>query len=355
MKKFVIYLFSFIAIILVLCTVTSVFVEELMTPRVQTTSASESKEEQYQMLISMDAVKFTDEGSVFYRIESGTGWDEGDFVTFDQANILGVEDGKYLCNAQSYTKYVLYSSKPIYEGQEVYRMTDTKTHEADILVQIDSDEFLADAFEGETYALVENFGGGSILIRDPSAREYFFGEKVASYFAQFGITVEDSVRLEDFSQFMKNMPLVAALFLCIGIMLIFWAIMLRGIYSHKNLRSIVGAGGMIAFFAIYWLIAKSIELPSALLPERTILDFGHYADRTKLITDTLIRIGDTETMALYENCRLISIVILALAAAAVLAALLMVVIQKREAKAEVVSRRSPAKVKKQKYVGKHYR
>ena len=350
MKKFVIYLFSSIAIVLVLCTVTSVFVEELMTPRVQTTSASESKEEKFSVVMPVDAVKFTDSGSVFYRIEAGTGWDEGDFVVFDQADIRGVEDGRYICSAQQYTKYVLYSSKPIYDGQEIYTMKGTETHEADILVQIDSDEFLAEAFEGDTYTLIENFGGGSILIRDPSAREYFLAEKVTSYFAQYGITVEDSVRLEDFAQLMKNMPLVASLFLSVGIMLIFWALMLRGIYSHKNLKAVIGTGGITVFFAAYWFIAKIIELPSALLPERTILDFGHYAERTKLITDTLIRIGDTETMALYNNCKIFSAVILALAAVAILIALLMVLVQKRE-----IKEKTTVKNKKQKYTGRHYR
>ena len=350
MKKFVIHFFTLIAILLVVCTFTSVFVEEQMTPRVQTTSAREARDGSWNTVMPMDSVKMTDNGMVFYRIEAGTGWDTGDFVTFDNAEIHGVEDGAYLTNAQQYVKYVLYSSKPIYDGQEVYTMKGTQTHEADILVTLKSDENLADAFEGETYSLVENFGGGSILIRDSSAREYFLAEKVTSYFAQYGITVEDSVRLEDFAQLMKNMPLVASLFLSVGIMLIFWALMFRGIYSHKNLKAVIGAGGLLAFFAVYWLIAKSIELPSALLPERTILDFGHYAERTKLITDTLIRIGDTETMALYNNCKIFSAVILALAAVAILIALLMVLVQKRE-----IKEKTTVKNKKQKYAGRHYR
>ena len=330
-----------------------------MTPRVQTVNASESKEEEFSVVMPVDAVKFTDSGSVFYRIESGTGWDEGDFVVFDQADIRGVEDGRYICSAQQYTKYVLYSSKPIYDGQEIYTMKGTETHEADILVQIDSDEFLAEAFEGDTYTLIENFGGGSILIRDPSAREYFLAEKVTSYFAQYGITVEDSVRLEDFAQLMKNMPLVASLFLSVGIMLIFWALMLRGIYSHKNLKAVIGTGGITVFFAAYWSIAKTIELPSALLPERTILDFAHYAEQTELITNTLKAIGDEATMRIYHVNLYLSMAILAVAAAVLLAGLLIVFVHKPDPKLESTSKlikeKAKVKAKAKDYQPRHYR
>ncbi len=333
MKKFVIHLFTLIFIILVVCTFASVFVEEQMTPRVQTTSATEAKEG-HQTVIPIDAVKFTDNGSVFYRIEAGTGWDTGDFVSFDQANIMGVEDGKYLCNAQPYTKYVLYFSKPIYDGQEVFRMTGTESHEADILVILESDEFLSDAFEGETYSLVENFGDGHILIRDKSSREYFFKEKIVSHFEQYGIMVNDAVRLEDFAQLMRNLPLVALLALMLGVMVIFWALFFRGIYGRKLKKTLISIAGEIAAFGVFFLLIKIIELPSALLPERAILDFAHYRQQTELITNTLKTIGDEATMRIYHVNLYLSMAILVLAVVAVLAALAILVIHKRDPKPE---------------------
>ena len=359
MKKFVIHFFTLIAILLVVCTFTSVFVEEQMTPRVQTTSAREAEDGSWNTVMPVDAVKLTDNGMVFYRIETGTGWDTGDFVAFDQAEIRGMEGESYITNAQQYVKYVLYSSKPIYDGQEVYTMKGTETHEADILVLLESDENLSDAFEGEAYSLVENFGEGSILIRDGNSRDYFFEEKVISYFSDFGITVTDAFRLEDFAQLMKNLPLVALLALSLGVMIVFWALFFRGIYGKNMKKTIISLVGEVVAFGAFYVLIKLIELPSALLPERTILDFAHYRQQTEIITNTLKGIGDEATMGLFHRNLWLSVAILAAAAVALLVGLLIVFIhktdQKNEAAPKPVKKKATKRPRAKAYQPRHYR
>ena len=238
-------------------------------------------------------------------------------------------------------------------------MTGTQTHAADILATLESAENLSDAFEGETYSIVENFGGGSILIRDKNSRDYFFKEKIVSYFEQYGLMVKDAVRLEDFAQLMKNLPLVALLALMLGVMVVFWALFFRGIYGKNIKKTLLSIAGEFAAFGAFYMLIKLIELPSALLPERTILDFAHYRQQTEISTNTLKAIGDEATMGLYHRNLWLSVAILAVATVALLAGLLIVFVHKPDPKPEsapkLIKKKAKVKAAKANYQPRHYR
>jgi len=114
-----------------------------------------------------------------------------------------------------------------------------------------------------------------------------------------------------------------------------------------------------AAFGAFYMLIKLIELPSALLPERTILDFAHYRQQTEIITNTLKAIGDEATMGLYHRNLWLSLAILAVAAAALLAGLLIVFIHKPDPKTEStpkpIKKKAKAKSAKANYQPRHYR
>lgn len=272
MKKKVIFLFAFLFWVLAVCTLLALRIEALMTPQVVLV------DEYANMSALPEDCLFTNEtGSHLFTVVEGSGWNSG-------TRTRKVQPEDYLLDGDKIALYtygdpVQYATKQPRDGYLVCVLKFSQ--KANDHWVVCSDETLNAPENTQEIAVEQTFKDAALLAVQgmpspfmPNQAKSTLAEKWDS--PPKGLTVYS---LNDTESFLNALPLLAVLLAFLLVSLILWAYSCRlAKYPQKNKTALLVNGGIAAAcFAALPFLLNGIKLPSSLLPQDNIFDFGHYS------------------------------------------------------------------------------
>lgn len=346
MKRKVLFVFSLVAWVLVVCTLLSFRIEDMMTAQVVTAP----REPYGPTILPMESLFYDETGRHLFEMVEGTGWESG-----TRARELGNQSYSVVENesdeddendntqevsaSPSYNgKLIRFSSRPLRENELVEEVTGRETA-ADTYLAIFPETILE--FDRISNSLkLESRTDTALLLSAPNAAQPFMETRARSqlyqvaelrpYIHPMTATETRVYSLLAVEQFMDNVPRLALLL----VMLLFPVVLWVGTYVLSRKRS--GNKGLICTnLAIAVLDAAyipqlldTIDLPSSLLPIDMIFDFRHYVGEFRQVFDTLKTFEDNQlaqsTLKATENVQQMAYTILL---AGLLLAILVIVIE----------------------------
>lgn len=272
MKKKVIFLFAFLFWVLAVCTLLALRIEALMTPQVALV------DEYANMSALPEDCLFTDEtGPHLFTVVEGSGWNSGTRAREVQPEDYLLDGGKIAL--YTYGAPVQYATKQPRDGYPVCVLKFSQ--KANDHWVVCSDETLNTPENMREIAVEQTFKDAALLAVQgmpspfmPNRAKSTLAEKWDS--PPKGLTVYS---LNDAESFLNALPLLAVLLVSLLVPLILWAYSCRLAKSpRKNKKVLLVNGGIAAAcFAALPLLLNAIKLPSSLLPQDNIFDFGHYS------------------------------------------------------------------------------
>lgn len=280
MKRRVLCVFSLVFWVILVCTLISARVEQLMMPTVE---VKEMEMDAPDLTISADALFHDDTGMHLYRVIRGYGWETG-------LRVYEVPDDEYtlfgdLLEVAGYSTYIMYTTHDPTLGAQVQIREEPPLFMDDTLVAVfpngvpaysvakngmyvetQTDTALLIAAPGADYPFMENL-----------ARTYLQTTKDESYYTQGPDSAFYS--LNDLYWFMGNLLLAALLIAVLFFSVAVWARCCKLSRSAKKNRRPLLVNGILAAIVLggILLILYAVDLPSSLLPRSRITDFAHYA------------------------------------------------------------------------------
>lgn len=302
MKRKVLFVFSLVAWVLVVCTLLSGKIEEQMTAQVVTVSRNPFGAN----ILPLESLFYDETGYHLFEMVEGIGWESGTRARElgnQRYSIVENEDDENdetqeVSASPSYNgKLIRFSPRPLREGELLKELTEQETMDdvylaifPESIPELDS---LPNSFK------LESRTGTALLISNTKAPQPFMEARARSQLYQvtelrpyIHPMAESETRVYSLlavEQFMDNVPRLALLL----VMLLFPVVLWVGTYVLSRKRS--GNKGLICTnLAIAVLDAAyipqlldTIDLPSSLLPTDIIFDFGHYVGEFRQVFDTL--------------------------------------------------------------------
>lgn len=272
MKKKVIFLFAFLFWVLAVCTLLSLRIENLMTPQVALV------DEYANMSALPGDCLFTDEtGPHLFTVVEGSGWSSG-------TRTREVQPEDYLLDEDRIALYtygdpVQYATKQPQDGYPV-RVLKFSQKANDHWVVCSDGTLNAPKNTRET--TVEQTSGDAALLAVQGMPSPFMLNRVKSTLAEKWNSPPERLTiysLNDVESLLSTLPLLAVLLVSLLIPLTLWAYSCRlAKRPRKNRTALLVNGGLAAAcFAVLPLLLNAIKLPSSLLPQDNIFDFGYYS------------------------------------------------------------------------------
>ena len=274
MKKYAIFIFSLLLLLLIICTILSGFVEDWMRPRVVSTTSKTINAEQTE--INNDAIR-TDENGTYVFLLRNLQTDENLlFAQREPVNIYALQDDYAYTDLSDNQKHVLFTTKPILEDGHVLLLKNPEIIEDGYLIRFSEETVITEDILKECgfrdIEIIENYA----IVFDDHALLPFFPEKHTSLFQAKNISVKAIYSLYEVNQFEQAITKL----LCAGIVSMLILVLGGCICYTLNNRRLKSRVLMIILMAVCFLglyiLLQSIEIPSSLLPERQIFDFAHY-------------------------------------------------------------------------------
>ncbi len=278
MKNKVLWAFSMVLFLLISCTFLSLRIEQLMMPQVIKTAPGFSNP-----AVDLDALFVDETGQHLYRIGKGAGWEQGTRAYELKPNDYRIMDGKIYPN-QSGTYVVHYASKQPKDG-EVINILETKETQDDQWLVISSIELppLADLLSDYTVleqsenTLFLSASGAPSPFMQGRARSTLFGKGIA--FVDPNASQCAVYSVNDIEAFLRQLPLLAILAAVFLFTILLWLVSFPYLKRPRKYRKVLllNGGLAVAMLIAMLFLLGAISLPSSLLPQDCVFDFGHYS------------------------------------------------------------------------------
>lgn len=278
MKRRVLCVFSLIFWLIILCTILSARVEQLMMPTVEVEELNMPLPE---TSISADALFYDELGMHLYKTAQGFGWDTGMRVYEYDGFIL--DDGRL--SQLDYGWFILYATRDLRLGEEVLVREEPYLYMDDTWVAIYPNGVPAYSFASDTMtalaqtdtALLVSAPGADYPFMEGRARASIETEKSFDYYMQAPDSAVYS--LNDLYRFMNSILLLALLISLILFSIAIWVRCCKLSRERKKNRRALVRNSILAALVVTGIVLVSqwINLPNSLLPKTRITDFSYYA------------------------------------------------------------------------------
>lgn len=276
MKRRVLCVFILVLWALIVCTFLSIRIEQLMLPQV---TMIKTDDRDPTPNIPLDSLFWDDMGMHLYRAWEGSGWEKGTRVNEESQGDYTV--GADRVDLKFMGSYIRYASNPLRVGDQVVIQTEIE--------QMD-DHWVAVFPEGvpqyevsSEQVVVQDQTDTALLMSVTDAPQPFMEDRAKSFvptvtdeFAIPGEAAGTYYSLLDVQQFMSQVPLLSLLLAIFVFTLILWGYSCTLAKRAGKHRACLIANSGIAVVLLLCIpfILHILELPSSLLPQYHIVDFG---------------------------------------------------------------------------------
>lgn len=259
------------------CTLLSAWVEDLMTPQAVVVRP-EYQKGTGGSVIPKDCLFYGETGSTLYVTYEGTGWEAG--IRAEISTEMYQETKRGLEMSMGNDEYIEYVSKPIQPGDKIKKIKNTRKVPDHWLAMLPKDAPKPEA-AGEGISL-EQESGRNLLISVENCVQPFMENQAQKLLFKGETQLPADLKIysmNDTESLLSALPLLAVLLVSLLVPLILWAYSCRLAKSpRKNKKALLVNGGIAAAcFAALPFLLNVIKLPSSLLPQDNIFDFGHYS------------------------------------------------------------------------------
>ena len=283
MKRRVVSVGILVFWMLLVCTVLSGKIEELMTVQFVPAKAEQmEKDGVFWWALPSDFLIEGENGKGLYRAVKKEGWEEGLRAELTDPSIYQVEGESLLFPGESYDQYLGYASRPVAEG-DLLEICVPRPDGEDVLLIVtrgvsEKSPAIRKQAEEETEEAI-------LIIRE---RYQPFLESQAR--AELGISDDSRIySLEELKGLFQSLPVLAGMGILLVLSILLWCHSFRMLKELRNnrLRIAADAGAGILFFWAFLELTGGLSLPSSLLPMRNILEVRHYIRETGEVLEIL--------------------------------------------------------------------
>lgn len=296
MKKNVLYVFSLLLYILVVCTLVSQKVETEMTTLAEVWEMDFTKFSGKNVEISW-VVLFEGPGDAaynfyLYEVVDGTGWESGlRLQEIPRSSwTLTLPDGIVRMPVDRDYRLVKSASRNPLFGDRVEILK----------IKLGNDRYLAiytkeltDELSLPSSAEVAAQSSNALLLNMTNVSTPFLEHRARG----MSVTTDTATRifsLTDVAQFLENIPLVVLLAVVLAAPVLIWLysfVLVRDASQNRGfLLANVGIVAGLLCFAVW--IMNRIDLPASMLPVSNIFEFDYYSGEMTMIFDALHELGD---------------------------------------------------------------
>lgn len=305
MKRKVLFVFSLVAWVLVVCTLLSSRIEDMMTAQVVTAP----REPYGPTILPMESLFYDETGRHLFEMMEGTGWESG-----LRARELGnqsysiiynegdeddeSDDTQQVSASPSYNgKLIRFSSRPLWENEPVEEVNGRETVDDTYLAIFP--EAIPELDRIPNSLKLESRTDTALLLSVPNTAQPFMETRSRSqlyqvaelqpYIHPMTATETRVYSLLAVEQFMENVPRFALLFVMLLFPVALWVEICISSRVQKGRKGIIYVNLAIAALdaACIPQLLDTIDLPSSLLPTDMIFDFGHYISEFRQTFDSL--------------------------------------------------------------------
>lgn len=296
MKKNVLYVFSLLLYILVVCTLVSQKVETEMTTLAEVWEMDFTKFSGKNVEISW-VVLFEGPGDAaynfyLYEVVDGTGWESGlRLQEIPRSSwTLTLPDGIVRMPVDRDYRLVKSASRNPLFGDRVEILK----------IKLGNDRYLAiytkeltDELSLPSSAEVAAQSSNALLLNMTNVSTPFLEHRARG----MSVTTDTATRifsLTDVAQFLENIPLVVLLSVVLAAPVLIWLysfVLVRDASQNRGFLLVnVGIVAGLLCFAVW--IMNRIDLPASMLPVSNIFEFDYYSGEMTMIFDALHELGD---------------------------------------------------------------
>lgn len=296
MKKNVLYVFSLLLYILVVCTLVSQKVETEMTTLAEVREVDFTKFSGKNVEISW-VVLFEGPGDAaynfyLYEVVDGTGWESGlRLQEIPRSSwTLTLPDGIVRMPVDRDYRLVKSASRNPLFGDRVEILK----------IKLGNDRYLAiytkeltDELSLPSSAEVAAQSSNALLLNMTNVSTPFLEHRARG----MSVTTDTATRifsLTDVAQFLENIPLVVLLAVVLAAPVFIWLysfVLVRDASQNRGFLLVnVGIMAGLLCFAVW--IMNRIDLPASMLPVSNIFEFDYYSGEMTMIFDALHELGD---------------------------------------------------------------
>lgn len=297
MKKQVIYLFSLIAYLLIVCTVLSIKIEEEMVSQVEIISRRNKGD----IITLNQSVLFADDsGQHLYVVFEGSGWDEGlrsqeltgwSIAANDAVQFYGYED--------KYT-FVASASRTPLKGEEV-AVIEEFTNGEDQYLCLYSDG-VPEEFVLPNNARIISQTENAVWLELSDAQFPFFEHRAKNVLKSINTPDMRVFSLTEVEVFLNQLPLLMVLAMQLIVPVILWgASFVFSGWQKGRFVVWLNFGIIILAMCILPQVLTRIDLPASLLPGENILNVSYYWTNFSAVFNALEELEIYSLIKIKEN------------------------------------------------------
>ena len=282
MKRRVVCIGIFVFWGLLVCTILSIRIEELMTVQAVKAELEEEKTEDgfSRWTIPADALIRDTEGMHLFYGEEGEGWEEGTRVKEADPFMYSVEGNSILLPDELDRSYLLYASRPVKVGERIIWSRSYPEGE-DCYLVIDPGEPDQSLERWETASVTEEREG--VLLVSLSGKQPFYEKQARS---ELGFSENSKIySLGDVRKLLETFPLLAGMTALLLMSVILWGYSLRLTRRLRKNRMLLAANALLGAILLWMFryLSEQVQLPTSLLPAENILEFRYYAEELRQV------------------------------------------------------------------------
>lgn len=289
-KKRVVYIFSLILYLLIVCTVVSQKIETEMRTQAEVSARRHYRVGENAFSVSEDAVFRAEDGIYLYEVVDGNGWTEGEVFAEISAERWGMSGaGKcYIANDRNYT--IVENASRVPKAGEKVEIVKIPGRTDDYIPF--TDQYLIYYPKG----MPDNFilpDDSKIVLKSDKALLLDMGDIVYPFFERRAKQMSDSLEYEEcrifsvteIGEFLEQLPRVAVLAVYLLFPILFWGcsgMLLKDVSKYRAV--LLFNAGMTAFFLfVAARLLVFIDFPASMLPPDNIFDIQHYVQEFRMI------------------------------------------------------------------------
>ena len=291
MKKRVLCIFSIIFFLLIACTFLSFKIEDLMMTRVKTRKLNTMSG---QTVLPISVLFYDDFGRHLYSLEEGTGWESGERVVELGTDYYSVDEVRETVNPSVFGQTIIITTamrQPI-PGSQVFTVKDGDRTPDDLLLYYPVERTTSGSFPtGVTMAALSD---NAMLLSAESTPQPYMEHQAKAWLKWQEMPMWRIFSLTETVKFLDAMPMVAllAVMMLLGFMLWGYSCVLARDPWENRAALWVNVGIGVVILCCLPLLLKGIDLPWAMLPKESILDFQHYKAEFEMLFPALEGLGN---------------------------------------------------------------
>lgn len=292
MKKKVLYAFSLLLYLLIVCTLLSDKIEDEMCIQAEVKYVG-SSEVTTVVNVPLSALFSDLEGSHLYRVVNGTGWESGLLVEEIPRNTWSIDMIFNVINVTAYGNesynFILSASSFPDEGRNVELVDSVEEVDDQYLCLFPTDvpEELVLPSNAEVVAQSRN-----ILLLSMSDVGHPFFEHTAQNLSESLGQTSGIISLGEATQFLDALPYVAWVGIMIMAGIVLWGLTCLLGKRNRWIPRLNAAVSLVFLIALWWVLGQ-IDLPASMMPSEVIFDWSHYSEKLAMILSSMDLLGLT--------------------------------------------------------------